>query len=554
MNTKGVFGIDLGTTYSCIARVDEHGKPEVIPNAEGQQATPSVVYFESEDKVVVGDAAKEEAAFHPDLVLEMVKRHMGKDVDFEYHGRLFKPQEISAYILKKLANDAEVMTGEKVENVVITCPAYFGVEQKEATMQAGLIAGLNVLYVIPEPTAAAIAYGMNQSEEQVILVYDLGGGTFDISLIEVSSGTVSVLSTGGDDQLGGKDWDGKLVEYFANAFSQETGVSSDEVLADSETRQNMIADAEDAKISLTAKNKVKKAVRFDVDRTTVELGRDRFDKLTAPELERTISFTEEMIQTAKAKGYDRIDKILLVGGSTFMPQVRARLAQLGIDILIQDPNQIVAKGAAIFGYKCQLEEMIRIAIAEETGRDAGDIDLASEQGSTKNNKLKEIAHRLGLPPGQASALVAKRVTNVTSKSFGVVVMDVESNAERVVNLIQKDQQVPCDAVQQFGTFMDDQASVDIRCMENQIISDPGQTLDPTDCTMVGNAVLGFERRLPKGSPVEIRFRLGPDGRLQMEGKDLSTGGTFETVFETASVMTQNALEEARSTALTMSVS
>ena len=202
---KRVYGIDLGTTYSCIAHVDEHGKPVVLPNSEGDLTTPSVVYFESEEDIVVGKAAKEVSSVEPDACASTVKRVMGDPHwEFDAHGHTYKPQDISSFILRKVVSDAELATGDKVEDVVITCPAYFGINEKEATKQAGVLAGLNVLYVIPEPTAAALAYGIEQEEDQVILVYDLGGGTFDITLIEIKAKEINVICTGGDHQLGGK--------------------------------------------------------------------------------------------------------------------------------------------------------------------------------------------------------------------------------------------------------------------------------------------------------------------------------------------------------------
>jgi len=555
MSTKRVFGIDLGTTYSCVSRVDDHGKPEVIANAEGQLTTPSVVYFESEDNVVVGHAAKEEAQFRPELVLSAVKLHMGREgAEFPFHGRTYKPEEISAYILMKLARDAEQITGEKVEDVVITCPAYFGDAQKKATEQAGTIAGLNVLYVIPEPTAAAIAYGMDQEEDQVILVYDLGGGTFDMTLIEVKSGAITVRSVGGDDRLGGKDWDGHIVQYFASMFSQATGVSGDELMDDPETMWSLIGDAEDAKVALSQKEKVTKAIRFGTDRANVDLTREEFDKQTASELERTIGFTESMIARARELGHERIDKVLLVGGSSFMPQVKDALEKFGIEIQILDPNLIVAKGAAIFGHKCQMEEMVKIAIAEKTGQDAADVELEETDEALKEEAIGEMAHSQGLTLPGVKNLLDKDITNVTSKSFGIVVQNEETGALEVTNLIQKDEALPIDISRTFGTSSENQTSVDLRCMENLIITTPEQTLDPDGCTEIGNAVLAFERPLPKGSPVEVTFRLGPDGRLFMGGRDLTTSQEIEATFETDSIMSREEVEAAASRALQMKVS
>jgi molecular chaperone DnaK len=215
--SKRVYGIDLGTTYSCISYVDEHGKPVVVPNAEGELTTPSVVWFESPESVVVGRTAKDHAIIQRDRVVSTIKPEMGDATSERFiDGKTYRPQEISAHILRKLAKDATTITGDVIEDVVITCPVYFGVTQKEATQQAGAIAGLNVLYVIPEPTAAAVAYGIEATDNQNILVYDLGGGTFDVTLISISAGEIAVIATGGDDRLGGKEWDEKIASSCAS--------------------------------------------------------------------------------------------------------------------------------------------------------------------------------------------------------------------------------------------------------------------------------------------------------------------------------------------------
>src|SRR5947209_11273624 len=214
MSKGRVYGIDLGTTYSCIAHLDEQGKAVVLPNTEGDLTTPSVVIFESPDNVVVGQAAKEVVAIYPDQCVSTVKRSMG-DPHWKrtFFAQSYKPQDISSFILRKVVADAEDLLGESIEDVVITCPAYFGINGKEATRQAGMLAGLNVLYVIPEPTAAALAYGVEQDQNQVVLVFDLGGGTLDATVIAIEAGGINVICTGGDHQLGGKDWDDSIVSY-----------------------------------------------------------------------------------------------------------------------------------------------------------------------------------------------------------------------------------------------------------------------------------------------------------------------------------------------------
>src|SRR5882724_6243605 len=357
MSRARVYGIDLGATYSCIAYVDKHGTPVVLPNAEGDLTTPSVVYFENPNQVVVGQAAKEVVATHPDLCVSTVKRAMG-DSNWErsFFGLTYKPQDISSFILRKLVIGAEKITGEKIEDVVISCPAYFGVLEKEATKQAGVLAGLNVLYVIPDSIAAALAYGIEQDQEQVILVFDLGGIAFDISLIEIKKGQIAVISTSGDHQLGGRDWDDAIISYLTQKFEEATGISADMLLEDQKTYQELLNVAERCKKVLSSRQLVTDTIRFGGEQVDVGLSRETFEEITAQYLERTLLLTEQEIERARAEGFTKIHQILLVGGSTYMPQVIRSIKQrFPFEVRQFDPNQAVAKGAAIFGYKCYLD-------------------------------------------------------------------------------------------------------------------------------------------------------------------------------------------------------
>lgn len=543
MSGKRVYGIDLGTTYSCIAHVDEHGKPVVLQNAEGDSTTPSVVFFESKDNVVVGQAAKEVVSIHTDLCVSTVKRAMGDPHwEREFYGHVYKPQDISSFILRKVVGDAEKITGEKIEDVVITCPAYFGVNEKEATKQAGILAGLNVLYVIPEPTAAALAYGIEQDEDQVILVYDLGGGTFDITLIEIKAGEINVICTGGDHQLGGKDWDDAVVSYFTQKFEEATGTSADALLEDQETYQELLNAAEKCKKMLSSRQSVTEAVRFSGERVKVDLTRETFDQITAQYLERTLSLTDQEIEKALGKGYTKIDKLLLVGGSTYMPQVIETVKKkYSFEVRQFDPNQAVAKGAALFGYKCYLDEQIKIRLGTEP-----------EQASPARveQAQKEVAQEHGLALPGLKAIVNKKITNVTSKSFGIVVMN-QQDREVVSNLIEIDDAVPKIITKKFGTHSDDQIQVDLRCMENKQQGQP--EIDLSACQSVGEAVLAFARPLPRSSPIEITFSLGPDGLLTVKGRDLTTGREIDAQFKTESIMSREEVEAAKSRNLSLQV-
>jgi molecular chaperone DnaK len=552
MSGKRVYGIDLGTTYSCIAHVDEHGKPVVLQNAEGESTTPSVVFFESKDNVVVGQAAKEVVSIHTDQCVSTVKRAMGDaHWEREFFGHAYKPQDISSFILRKVVGDAEKINGEKIEDVVITCPAYFGINEKEATKQAGVLAGLNVLYVIPEPTAAALAYGIEQTEDQVILVYDLGGGTFDITLIDIKASEINVICTGGDHQLGGKDWDDAIVSYFSQKFEEATGTPSDSLLEDQETYQELLNAAERCKKMLSSRQSVTEAVRFGGERVKVDLTRETFDCITAQYLERTLSLTDQELEKARAKGYTKIDKLLLVGGSTYMPQVIETVkARFPFEVRQFDPNQAVAKGAAIFGYKCYLDEQIKIRVGETLGKSAGDVDLEKVSETVVEQAQKTVAQEHGLALPGLKAIVNKKITNVTSKSFGIVVMNQQAR-EVVANLIEIDDQVPKAITKRFGTFEDGQIQVDLRCMENKQHGRP--EIEIGECTGVGDAVLPFGRPLPKSSPIEITFNLGPDGLLTVNGRDLTTGSKIDANFKTESIMTHEEVEVAKSRNLSLQV-
>ena len=551
MSGKRVYGIDLGTTYSCISHVDEHGKPVVLANAEGEMTTPSVVFFESPDNIVVGQSAKEVVSIHPDLCVSTVKRAMG-DPHFErsFHGQVYKPQDISSFILRKVVGDAANLVGEKIEDVVITCPAYFGVNEKEATKQAGILAGLNVLYVIPEPTAAALAYGIEQDQDQVILVYDLGGGTFDITLIEIKTGQITVICTGGDHQLGGKDWDDAIVSYFTQQFEAAAGTPADALLDDQETYQELLNAAERCKKTLSSRQSVTEAVRFGGERVKVDLTRETFDQITAGLLERTISLTEQELAKAREKGYTKIDKLLLVGGSTYMPQVIETVkAKFPFEVRQFDPNQAVAKGAALFGYKCYLDEQIKIRIAEQTGQDAEKVEVEKVEAKVIEKAQNEVARAHGLALPGLKALVEKKITNVTSKSFGMVAYN-EQDREVVYNLLLIDAQVPTTHKEEFYTREEGQTSVDMRCMENKLND---RQVEISDSKEIGLAVLDFGRAVPKNTPIEVAFQLGPDGLLSLHGRERSTGREINAEFKTESIMGREEVEEAKSRNLSLRV-
>ena len=553
--SKRVYGIDLGTTYSCIAYVDEHGKPTVIPNAENELTTPSVVYFESPENVTVGRNAKDVSVIHQDRVVSTIKRQMGTSYEYMVDGKTYGPEEISSHILRKLVKDAAAITGDEIKDVVITCPAYFGLAEKEATKKAGIIAGLNVLYVIPEPVAAAIAYGMEQAESQTILVYDLGGGTFDVTLIKISTDRIAATVTDGDVKLGGKDWDDDIVSYLAHAFEAETGTPARELIGDMETYQELLNDAERIKIRLSGAKSFTQKVRYQAGSAMVELTREKFEEITLPRLERTVHLTNEVIKRAKERGITKIDKLLLVGGATYMPQVIERMSKFPFEIKQFDPNQAVAKGAAMFGHRCAMEELIKIEVGEQTNQATENVDLDTVSEAVKEAATREVATAQGLSLQGLKKALARDIENNSSRSYGlIVVVDDKTEREAVNNLVMVDEAVPRDMTRTFSTLHENQTEVELKVMQNKQRS---ETLDlslcdPTD--PIGTAILTFARPLPKGSPLEVTFKLAADGLLTVDGRDLTTNGEVHAEFKTQGVMSDEQLEQARSRALKMTVS
>lgn len=511
-----VFGIDLGTTYSCIAYIDSLGKPTVLKNAEGELTTPSVVYFESEEEITVGSAAKQYSFMYPEQVVSLIKRQMGvPDFHLNLNGIDRRPEEISAYILKKVVKDAEdslrevneLGEGEQIRDVVITCPAYFGVAEREATKNAGLIAGLNVLDIINEPTAAAVAYGLSDDgQEKTVLVYDLGGGTFDVTMIDIKPGVIKVVCTGGDHNLGGQNWDDRVMEYVAEEYQRESGIA-DNILDDTETRQALSLEVEKAKKLLTAKEKAPIPCYYKNGRVRVELTREKFDELTEDLLDRTISLTREMLQEAGKKGYKEsgISEILLVGGSSYMPQVMTRVkAEFGLDVRMFDPNESVAKGAAIFANK-------------------------------KANETK----RGGYLPGEDDDV---KIINVSSRSFGTVAYaSAEGEEKRLFNIILRNAELPATGTNTFYPRYDGQRSVRFTVQESLTYD---EIVDLDFGEDVGVAVLELPEGATRETEIEVTFQLDESGLLHLHAKEKKDGREVEAEFQTAAAISKEELDGA----------
>ncbi len=553
-----IFGIDLGTTYSCISYVDEYGKAVVVPNKEHSLTTPSVVLFEDENRIV-GDEAKNSAMLNSNNVVEMVKRHMGEaDWRFTYEGKDYTPEEISSYILRKLAIDTEESLEIAVKNVVITCPAYFGIAQREATARAGEIAGFKVHEIINEPTAAAITYGLQNEQDQVVLVYDLGGGTFDITVIEIKEGAITVIATGGDHTLGGRNWDEKIVRYLAEQWKNETG-SADDPTGSPDTLQDLWLKAEKAKQTLTPRNETKIVFSHAGQPVKAGLTRDKFNELTTDLLDRTIQFTNETIKDAKERGYSQFDQILLVGGSTKMPQIAERLdKEFHIPYRLFEPDEAVAKGAAQYGSKLVLDQKIQDKISEITQTSSEVVDPKNLAPAVIERAQEDVARDMGLRLGAVKKLAKTSITNVASHSFGLIVTvgyGTPGQREAISNLVVVNDPLPMTKVQSFGTQEANQDSVELQIMETiqktALVEQENYNAEEAE---IGKVVLGLPAGLPANAPIEVTFELNQQGRLYIVGREPKSGNNIEGTFETKGGISETELKEAKSRAINLIVS
>ncbi|MFI6906450.1 Hsp70 family protein [Nonomuraea sp. NPDC050394] len=544
MSDNRVYGIDLGTTYTCIAHVDEaSGKPTVVSNFEGESITPSVVLFEDEETRVVGREAKNAAVLEPGNVVEMIKREMGTPWRREFHGKEVSPEEISSYIVRKVVDDAARLGGTRPQQVVITCPAYFDSTQREATATAGKIAGLEVLEVLNEPTAAAITYGVQDKGDQTVLVYDLGGGTFDITVIEIKGNVIRVVATGGNDQLGGRDWDEEIVKYCADQWRAEHPGAESDILDSPDSLQDLWGRAESGKRSLSNLPQTRIPVSHDGKQAAVTLQREKFEELTAHLLENTVTFTKEVLEDAGRRGHPTVDRLLLVGGSTKMPQVKARLEKdFGFEIESFEPDFAVAKGAAIYGQKLAISDRIRHEIAQQTDQNPEEVDIAATPQNVREAAEEAVADTMNLRLGTVRQFSTMKVTNVASHSFGVLAY-TDDDTEVISNLVLAQQALPAEVTRVFGTRDDNASLIEIKIFENtadeRIVTDFGMGEE------VGDATLEMRSGLPAGSPIEITFQLNLQGRLHITGKDLAEGGkTVTAVIETDRVLSLEEVEEA----------
>jgi molecular chaperone DnaK (HSP70) len=495
------YGIDLGTTQSCIAYVDKAGRPVVLRSAEGNDTTPSVVYFQSEGNVTVGEQAKNMTVLAPHLVVEHIKRQMGDDARYSFHGQDHTPESISALILRELARSAQQQTGEEVKDVVITVPAYFGLLEREATRKAGQIAGLNVLDVLAEPVAAALNYQAlgEGGGPRHIFVYDLGGGTFDTTVIRIDGDDIDVICTDGNNHLGGADWDSAISDFLLRTFTEQ--YPQLDPGGDEQFMQELIISAEHLKKALSAMVARRHNLRFDGSVVQVELTREQLEELTSELLERTMEITERTIATARSKGVERFDDVLLVGGMTIMPAVARTLKErFGLETRQQDPHLAVAKGAALFA----LLKKVKVSLPEGDGPDAA----------------QQVAEELGISEEQAEKWMNSKVRTVVPRAFGLKVVDENDPIFKIdpararayiSHLLTANTPLPAEAgPRQFATVADRQRAVQLEVWE-QAGAIASEELEHNH--HIGEGTLQDLPPRPAGAPFQVVFHMTETGLL-----------------------------------------
>ena len=480
---RKAIGIDLGTTFCAVGHIDAYGKPQIIPNAESERITPSVILFDGTN-AVVGAVAKQNAVAEPDKIVDFVKREMGKPKSQFcriFEGKAYSAEELSAIILRKLKGDAEKYLGEEVTDAVITVPAYFNDAERTATLHAGQLAGLNVLQIINEPTAAALAYGLDKlDQDQTVFVFDLGGGTFDVTIMRIEDHHIRMIASNGDHRLGGKEWDDVLVNWVADEFDKQHG---DNPLLDLQSYQDLYSRALTAKIQLSTRARTTLVHSYNGKSVKMDITREEFIERTQDLVQRCKAICEIVLSEANMQ-WEQIDRVLLTGGMTRVPMVRHMVGNLSGRPVADDvsPDEAVALGAAI-------QAMLSLLHKEDESGDRVFPQELRDQFS-----------------GSDGSLI--KVTNITTHTLGVVLWDDGKVEEYVFPMMPKMAPIPAVVVNSFGTAKANMKNATVRVVE-------GESTVPSECTPLGTCDIELPPFIPKGSPVQLTYTYNENQVLEV---------------------------------------
>ena len=484
--TDYCIGIDLGTTYSCLAYIDEDGDPVVEKNFEQEDTTPSVILFNENGEIIVGSPAKDMSMMYPpERVITAIKRQMGQDYEVDIDGEKYNPIMLSAVILRKMINDFNENHGCDVKKAVITCPAYFGQNERDATKTAGTIAGLDDVTVINEPTAAAISFGFGNAADgkKRVLVYDLGGGTFDVTVLEIDGSSFTAVATDGERLLGGKDWDIAISKIIKEKVAEETGMETEALDEDSEITQALINDSETIKKRLTTAESTKGTLTAGGQKVVYTVTRDEFEAATAGLVQSTVEIIERVLGSKDFTMAD-IDDVILVGGSSRMPQVKnAILAKFpDAQIKVVDPDQSVAKGASLFA---------------------------------KSNAGAPVEGTVDPVTGEAAVAAegVLSVHNVLSKTFGIKAI-YEDGTEMISNIIFRNEVLPIESVKTYYPVDDGQTTIKVEIYEDAAMNDTdGKKTAVIDAAPVGEFMMELPADVTKNTPITVKFTATDEGIL-----------------------------------------
>jgi molecular chaperone DnaK len=487
-----LIGIDLGTTYSCLAYINEDGEAVVEKNFEQEDTTPSVILFNDNGEIIVGSPAKDMSMMYPaERTVTAIKRHIGTDYEVVIDNEKYTPVTLSGAILRKMINDFNDNHGCDIKKAVITCPAYFGQNERDATKTAGKVAGLEDVTIINEPTAAAISFGLgSDGSKKRVLIYDLGGGTFDVTVLEIEGQSFTAVATDGERLLGGKDWDAIITKLIKQKVMNDAGVEEYELDQDEEVKQSLVLDSETIKKRLSTAESTKGTLNVGGKKVVYTITREEFENASSPLMQTTLEIIERTLASKKLTIKD-IDNVLLVGGSSRMPQVKNGITKKypNADIKIFDPDQSVAKGAAIYGKSAAWG-------ADGTSKVAAPV--IDNSGKIVAAPVKE---------GEIS------VHNVLSKSFGIKVT-YDDDTEKISNIIFRNEVLPIVQIKTYYPQEDSQTSIKVEIYENGAFNnDDGKKVDVIEGYAVGDFEMELPENVTRDTPISVKFVATDEGIL-----------------------------------------